>query len=146
MLPLSRSWVDGTVIHTVDWVRIRQIGGKEDLQSITELWTRSFMGFDNWVKPQLQRLPFIWTWTLVIRYQGFPGGTVSKESACQCRRHKGCRFDPWVGKSPWSKKWQPIPVFFPGKFHGQKAWQPTAYGVEKSSTQLNSHNNNNSIR
>ena len=26
----------------------------------------------------------------------FPGGTSGKESACQCRRHRRCRFDPWV--------------------------------------------------
>ena len=31
---------------------------------------------------------------------GFPGGTSDKESACQCRRHKRCRFDPWVRKTP----------------------------------------------
>ena len=24
------------------------------------------------------------------------------------------RFDPWVGKIPWSRKWQPTPVFLPG--------------------------------
>ena len=23
--------------------------------------------------------------------------------------------DPWVGKIPWSRKWQPPPVFLPGK-------------------------------
>ena len=27
---------------------------------------------------------------------------------------------PVSGKIPWSKKWQPPPVFLPGKFHGQK--------------------------
>ena len=27
-------------------------------------------------------------------------------------------FDPWVGKIPWRRKWQPPPVFLPGKFHG----------------------------
>ena len=43
-----------------------------------------------------------------------------KELVCQCRRHKRHRFDPWVGKIPWRRKWQPIPVFLPGKFHGQK--------------------------
>ena len=26
---------------------------------------------------------------------------------------------PGLGR-PWSKKWQPSPVFLPGKFHGQK--------------------------
>ena len=25
------------------------------------------------------------------------------------------RFDPWVGKIPWRRKWQPIPVFLPGE-------------------------------
>ena len=28
--------------------------------------------------------------------------------------------NPWVWKSPWRRKWQPIPVFLPGKFHGQE--------------------------
>ena len=29
-------------------------------------------------------------------------------------------FDPWVGKLPWRRKWQPTPVFWPGKSHGQR--------------------------
>ena len=24
-------------------------------------------------------------------------------------------FDPWVGKIPWRRAWQPIPVFLPGE-------------------------------
>ena len=28
-------------------------------------------------------------------------------------------FNPWVGKSPWRRKWPPTPVFLPGEFHGQ---------------------------
>ena len=32
-----------------------------------------------------------------------------------------CRFDPWVGKIPWRRKWQPTPVFLPGKFPGQRS-------------------------
>ena len=32
------------------------------------------------------------------------------ESARKCRRHRGHRSDPWVGKMPWSKKWQPTLV------------------------------------
>ena len=27
-------------------------------------------------------------------------------------------FDPWVGKIPWSRKWQPTPLFLPGESHG----------------------------
>ena len=35
-------------------------------------------------------------WTLVVTFiwEGFPGGTRGKETACQCRRHKRCRFNP----------------------------------------------------
>ena len=44
-----------------------------------------------------------------------------KESNCQYRRCKRCRFDPWVGKIPWSRKWQTTPVFLPGKSHGQRS-------------------------
>ena len=28
-------------------------------------------------------------------------------------------FNPWVGKMPWRREWQPTPVFLPGEFHGQ---------------------------
>ena len=28
-------------------------------------------------------------------------------------------FDPWVKKIPWSKTWQPTPVFLPGECYGQ---------------------------
>ena len=35
---------------------------------------------------------------------------------------KGCILpNSWVGKIPWRKKWQPAPVFLPGKFHGQRS-------------------------
>ena len=44
-----------------------------------------------------------------------------QESTCQCRRHRRHRFDPWVGKIPWRKKWQSTPVFLPGESHGQRS-------------------------
>ena len=31
------------------------------------------------------------------------------------------RFDPWVGKIPWRRKWQSTPVLLPGKAHGQRS-------------------------
>ena len=45
----------------------------------------------------------------------FPAGSAGKESACQWRRCKRCGFDPWVGKIPWRREWQPTPIL-PGKF------------------------------
>ena len=52
---------------------------------------------------------------------GFPGGASGKEPACQCRRHKRCRFNPWVGKIPWRRARQLTPVFLPGESHGQRS-------------------------
>ena len=43
-----------------------------------------------------------------IAFRGFPGGSAGKESACQCRRHKRCRFYRWVGKIPWRRARQPM--------------------------------------
>ena len=43
---------------------------------------------------------------------------------CQWRVHLQCRrpgFNPWVGKIPWRRKWQPTPVLLPGKSHGQRS-------------------------
>ena len=56
------------------------------------------------------------SWTL-----GFPGGATGKESTCQCRKHKRCRFDPWVGKIPQRRAWQPTAVFSPRESHGQRS-------------------------
>ena len=42
---------------------------------------------------------------------GFPGGPSNKEPACQCRRPKRCRFNPWVRKIPWRRAKQPTPEF-----------------------------------
>ena len=48
-----------------------------------------------------------------LNTRGLPWWLSGKDSACSCRRHG---FDPWVGKIPWSRKWQPVPVFLPEKF------------------------------
>ena len=46
------------------------------------------------------------------------------------------RFDPWVGKIPWSRKWQFAPVFLPGKSHGQSSLGITVHGAAKSQARL----------
>ena len=40
---------------------------------------------------------------------GIPGGSVGKESTCS----RG--IDPWAGKIPWRRAWEPTPVFLPGE-------------------------------
>ena len=39
------------------------------------------------------------------KWWGFLGGS-GKEFTCQCRRLRRYKFDPWVGKIPWRRKWQ----------------------------------------
>ena len=48
-------------------------------------------------------------------------GTSSKESACQCRRHKRRRFSPWVWKIVWERAWQFTPVVLSGESQGQRS-------------------------
>ena len=48
---------------------------------------------------------------------GFPGGSDGRV----CRKCGKPGFDPWVGKIPWRRKRQPIPVFLPGKYHGRRS-------------------------
>ena len=55
--------------------------------------------------------------TLKMRL-GLPWWSSDWESTCRWRGH---RFHPWVRKIPWRRKWQPTPVFLPGKSHGQRS-------------------------
>ena len=60
------------------------------------------------------------------KYWGFPGSSDCRESACnagdpgsgQCRIDPG--FNPWIGKIPWRREWQPTPAFLLEKSHGQR--------------------------
>ena len=71
-----------------------------------------------------------------VSLRGFPGGASGKEPACPCGRQKrrsgkepACpcgrqkrrEFNPWDRKIPWRRKWQPTPVFSPGKSHGLRS-------------------------
>ena len=44
----------------------------------------------------------------------------------------GDRFDLWVRKIIWRRKWQPILVFLPGKSHGQRSLAGYSHGVVKN--------------
>ena len=63
-----------------------------------------------------------------------------KESSCQCTRH---RFDPWVGKIPWRRKWQPTLVFLLGQSSTDRgAWQAAVHEVAESDMTERLTNNN----
>ena len=55
------------------------------------------------------------------------------EATCQ---YKICGFHPWVGKIPWSKKWQHTRVFLLGNPMDRGAWWATVLGIAKSHMQL----------
>ena len=59
--------------------------------------------------------------TIISFGWGFPSGSDGKESACIAGATRDTGQDPWVGKIPWRKAWQPNPVFLPGKSHGQRS-------------------------
>ena len=77
--------------------------------------------------------------SLIIHFTvvgGTPGG---KESACQCRKHKGCGFDPCARRIPWSMKRQTTAVFWPGNFHGQESLVGPWAHRELDSTEYHPH-------
>ena len=85
-------------------------GGLNEIHFLYHKHLRAFNILKIWYKSPRRELP---QWLS------------SKDSACQCRK---CKFDPWVGKMPWRRAWQPTPVFLPGESHGLRS--PTGYSPQ----------------
>ena len=49
----------------------------------------------------------------------FPSGSVIKNPLAMPETQE-TRFDPWIRKISWGRKWQPTPVFLLGKSQGQR--------------------------
>ena len=71
----------------------------------------------DWKNQSFVQLALLQCW-LYYGVWSFPGGSDSESVCLQCGRP---RFDPWVVKIPWRRKWQPTPVLLPGKFHGWRS-------------------------
>ena len=67
--------------------------------------------------------------------RGFPSGSVVKNLLSMQETCRRCRFNRWVEKIPWRRKWQPIPVFLPGKSHEQRSLVGCSPWGHKSWTQ-----------
>ena len=52
--------------------------------------------------------------------EGFPGGSVVKNPPANAGNSGDADSNPWIGKIPWRRKWQPILVLLPGKSHRQR--------------------------
>ena len=75
-------------------------------------------------------------------HKGFPGGLLVKNLPANAGESKRHGFDPWVGKIPQRRKWQPTPVFLPGKSYGQRSlvgYSPQGHKELETADQLNMH-------
>ena len=75
----------------------------------------------------------------LVQSLGFPGSPSGKESTCQCRRYQRPGSDPWVGRIPWRRAWQPTPVFLPGESHEQRSLAGYRPWGRKESKWLHTH-------
>ena len=97
------------------------------------LW-RNFEWLHASILVQLYPLPTLFT-VVIMLFGGLFGWLRLWRNHLQCR---GSGFHPRVGKIPWTRKWQPTPIFLHGEFHGQRslAGYSQSMGVAKSRTQL----------
>ena len=66
----------------------------------------------------------IWDSQVVLVVKNLPANVI-------CRRFKRPGFNPWIGKIPWRRAWQPTPVFLPGKYYGQRLEGYSPWGCKE---------------
>ena len=91
-----------------------------------------FHGTQQRVIPLLRQIPTrneAWLW---LRLHG-------KESACQSRRRRRHRFNPWSGKSPGGGNDNPLHCSCLEKAMDRGVWWAGVHGVAKSWTRLRRH-------
>ena len=75
-------------------------------------------------------------------HRGFPGGSVVEQPLANAGDARDAALIPWVGKIPWSRKWQPTPVFLLEKSHGQRSlagYGPGGHKESDTTEQLRTH-------
>ena len=109
----------------------------EPTTSALESWS-----LDNWPTREVPSQAF-----LRIKFSGLwyrlPRWLSGKEPTCQCRRFG---FNPWVRKIPWRRKWQPPPIFLPGKSHGQGSLPGGRQSMGLQTTQIRLSNQTTATR
>ena len=108
--------------HSID-LKLSPDIPKRPLRQRWGAWLKSFSVENFWPRELTVNI-------YIFIYMGFLGDSaVKKPPANQGRR---LRFNPWVGKIPWRRKWQPAPVFSPKSPMNRGAWWATGHGVTKS--------------
>ena len=74
-----------------------------------------------------RRVKLIIKMLLILIIQGFPGG-LEIRNLSQCRRYK---FNPWVRKILWRRKWQPTSVSCLGNAMDRRAWWTTVHRITR---------------
>ena len=72
---------------------------------LNQLYLAEYLARANW-----QILAVVISNSICIEWAS--QGAQLVKNLLQCRR---LWFDPWFGKIPWRRKWQPTPVFLPGE-------------------------------
>ena len=81
---------------------------------------------------------------------GVPNCSAEKESASNARDTRDTGLIPGLGRSPGGGKWQPTPVLFPEKSHGQRSLVGYSSKDHKESdmtehTHVHTHNGTNNV-
>ena len=86
---------------------------------------------------RVSSMPLLLVPSLVTGSPCFPGAfcvalTQCKKSTCQCRRHRRCGFDPWIGKILWRRSWQSTPALLPGESPWiEEPGRPQSMGLQR---------------
>ena len=89
----------------------------KNLPAMRETWIPS-LGWEDSLEKAMATHSSILAWRIPWAEEGFSGGSVAKESACNVGNLGSI---PGLGRFPWRRKWQPTSL--PGEFHGQSGLQ-----------------------
>ena len=77
---------------------------------VSELLVEEMIQVVQFIKPHT----FFWAFERQV-------ALVVKNPPAQERDATDKSFSPWVGNMPWRRKWEPTPVFLPGKFRDERS-------------------------
>ena len=114
--PLPKSGLEtGTLFKSLDGITDLMDMSLSELQELVidrKAWLAAIHAAKSWTQ--------LSDWTELNWYMSLRASLVAqsvKESAWNSKS----AFSSWVGKIPWRRKWKPMPVFLPGKSHGQRS-------------------------